>query len=154
VPRTWSRDALPIVIKGDLRRVWGFLAMAWAVIFIPAAWWLVSHPEDWGTKGLLFVICTALFPIALAIEFGRRRYRIRLRVTEEGVAIERGSRVELDRFAVCSDFSTFGFALRWKAEVAGMMRDRGVGPGLGLNRYELRALCTFLNSLRERALAR
>ena len=75
-------------------------------------------------------------------------------MTEEGVAIESGSKVDFDRFAVCSDFRTFGFALRWKAEVEGLQRDRGVGPWLGLSREELRSLCTLLNSLREQALAR
>jgi hypothetical protein len=153
VPRTWSRDS-PIVLKGDLRRTWGFVTSVWLVVFIPTAWWLVSHPEGAPGKSLIFVIMVALFPFGLAIDYHRRRYRVRFRVTEEGVAIESGSSVNFDRFAACSAFRTFFFALRWKAEVEGIVRDRGVGPWLGLSRNELRSLCAFLNSLREQALAK
>ena len=100
------------------------------------------------------MIMVAFLPIAAAIDFRRRRYRIRLRVTEEGIAVEGGTQVDFDRFAACSGFSIFGFALRWKAETASGLRQRGIGLGLGLRRAELRSLCEFLNSLREQALTK
>jgi hypothetical protein len=154
MPRTWSRESLPIVIKGDLRRMWTILAAVWIVALMPAGWWLLFHPE-FGSRAIpLAVLILVALPIGAAIDYRRRRFRIRLRVTEDGVAIESGKQVVFDRFAECSDFHIFGFALRWKAETAMGRRDRGIGPGLGLRRDELRSLCAFINSLRERAVAK
>jgi hypothetical protein len=154
MPRTWSRDSLPIVIKGDLRRMWGILAIVWAVALVPAGWWLLWHPES-GSRALpLALIILVALPIGAAIDLRRRVYRIRFRVTEEGVAIESGTKVDFDRFAACSGFSIFVFALRWKTEIDSGLRDRGIGPGLGLSRDELWSLCALLNSLREQALAK
>jgi hypothetical protein len=154
MPRTWSRDSLPIVIKGDLRRIWGILAIVWTVALVPAGWWLLWHPESGGRALPLALVILVALPIGAAIDLRRRVYRIRLRVTEEGVAIESGTKVDFDRFSACSGFSIFVFALRWKAETDSGLRDRGIGPGLGLSRAELRSLCVFLNSLREQALAK
>ena len=152
--RTWSRDSLPIVLKCDLRRMWTILAAVWIVALMPAGWWLLFHPEFGGRAIPLAVLILAALPIGAAIDYRRRRFRIRLRVTEDGVAIENGKQAVFDRFAACSDFRTVGFALRWKVETAMGSHDRGIGPGLGLSRDELRSLCAFISSLRERALAK
>ena len=66
MPRTWSRDSLPIVIKGDLRRIWGILAIVWAVALVPAGWWLLWHPES-GSRALpLALIILVALPIGAA----------------------------------------------------------------------------------------
>ena len=154
MPRTWSRDSLPIVIKGDLRRMWTILAAVWIVVLMPVGWWLLFHPEFGGRAIPLAVLILVALPIGAVIDYRRRRFRIKLRVTEDGVAIESGKQAVFDRFAACSNFRTIGFALRWKVETAMGSHERGIGPGLGLSRNELRSLCTFLNSLREQASAR
>ena len=142
------------MIKGDLRRIWGVLAIVWVVALAPAGWWLLWHPESGSRAIPLALMILMALPIGAAIDLRRRVYRIRFRVTEEGVAVESGTKVDFDRFAACSGFSIFVFALRWKAETDGGLRDRGIGSGLGLSRDELRSLCAFLNSLREQALAK
>jgi len=149
--KAWSRASLPIVIDGDLRRMWTILAFIWVVALMPAGLWVLFHPETGGKALAVATMILVVLPIAAAIEYRRTRYRVRLRVTEEGVAIESGSRVDFDRLAACSGFHVVWFALHWKAETEDGLQKRGIGPGLGLSRQELKSLCVFLNELSAQA---
>ncbi len=149
--RTWSRASLPIVIKGDQRRMWTILASIWVVALMPASLWVLFHPEIGGKAFAIATIILVVLPASAAIEYRRTRYRIGLRITEEGVAIENGSRVDFDRLTACSGFYAVCYALHWKATTGDGLKKRGIGPGLGLSRRELKSLSVFLNELSAQA---
>ena len=119
--------------------------------------WLLSHPETAGTaKAVVFVAFFLLIgAIGWLIALVRGTYMGQLRISAEGVGVQRGKKIELYRFETCSRFTTSGIAVLWSSDsIDGPVDRRLSGPRFGLGRQDVRSLGEFLNVLRDQALAR
>ena len=150
----WSTASLPITLHASGFLFFTIVPLVWLGFLLFWCWaifgmgWSIEDRHGGALTGLI-----AAAPIMWLVKLARGTHRPTFRVTQDGVAIQRGSKLEADRFAACSEFTLRGSSLLlWKAETARGSKNRYLSRiEYGLADADMRTLAGFLNELRASA---
>ena len=153
--RKWSSETLPITLDSHWLVFWVLKPVVWlGLIWI--VWWLLLHPRPSTAEAVVFGSCVVVFgPLIWLVKLFRGTHRSQIRITSDGIAVRRGSRIEASRFIACSPFKKHVLAIQWDVESIYGTERRGFG-GLfyGLRQRDIGALVDLINELRARTLAK
>jgi hypothetical protein len=155
VSRKWSSETVPITLDSHWLIFWVLKPVVWlGLIWI--VWWLLLHPRPSTAEAVVFGSCVVVFgPLVWLVKLFRGTHRSQIRITHDGIVVQRGDRIEASRFITCGPFQKHGLAIQWDVESVYGTERRGFG-GLfyGLSPGDTGSLVDLLNELRAGALAK